>query len=140
MIPGNVYSSYKKQAVTTMTPIEIVIKLYDECERQMNRGLFFMEKKDIENTNTSLMKAMEIVGALRSVLDLDIAIGRDLDALYEYFAHELIEANIKKDTEKVKALLPMVADLKDAFLQISRMPKEQIHMQAMQNSASAVAM
>jgi flagellar protein FliS len=139
MIPGNVYSSYKKQAVTTLTPIEIVVKLYDEGERQMNRALFFLENKDLENTNASLSKAIEIVGALRSVLDLDIQIGKDLDSLYEYFMHELIEANLKKDAGKVRPLLPMLGELKDAFVQISKMPKEQIILQEMQN-AGAVAM
>ncbi|MDR2558996.1 MAG: flagellar export chaperone FliS [Oscillospiraceae bacterium] len=137
MIPGNVYSSYKRQAVTTLTPIEIVVKLYDECERQMNRALFFVENKDFENTNAALMKSIEIVGALRSVLDLDLQIGKDLDSLYEYFTHELIEANLKKDAEKVKVLIPMIGDLKDAFLQISKMPKEQVHLQAVQNASVA---
>jgi flagellar protein FliS len=139
MIPGNVYSSYKKQSVTTLTPMEIVVKLYDECERQLNRALFFMEKKDYENTNAALMKSIEIVSALRSVLDLDIAIGKHLDSLYEFFTHELVEANLKKNAEKVQTLLPMIGELKDAFLQISRMPKEQIHLQAMQNASAGAA-
>jgi flagellar protein FliS len=139
MIPGNVYSNYKKQAVTTLTPMDIVIKLYDECERQLNRALFFLGNKDLENTNASLSKSIEIVGALRSVLDLDLPIGRDLDSLYEYFMRELIEANLKKNAEKVKEMLPMIAELKDAFLQISKMSKEQIVVQEMQN-AGALAM
>ncbi|MCL2696763.1 MAG: flagellar export chaperone FliS [Oscillospiraceae bacterium] len=138
MIPGNAYSSYKRQAVTTLTPIEIVVKLYDECERQLNRSLFFLENRDLENTNAALSKAIEIVGALRSVLDLDLAIGKDLDSLYEYFMRELIESNLKKDAEKVKTLLPMIGELKDAFLQISKMPKEQVNLQAMQNASMAM--
>ena len=134
------YASYKKQSVTTLTPIEIVVKLYDECERQLNRALFFLDNKDLENTNAALMKSIDIVGALRSVLDLDLKIGRDLDSLYEYFMRELIEANLKKDKEKVKTLIPMIGDLKEAFAEISKMPREQIQLQAMQNTAAAAAM
>jgi flagellar protein FliS len=118
--------------------MDIVIKLYDECERQLNRGIFFMIKKDLENSTASLSKAIEIVSALRSVLDLDLPIGKDLDSLYEYFMRELVDANLKKDSEKIKTLLPMIGDLKDAFQQISRMPKEQIILQEMQNAAVAM--
>jgi len=133
---GNAYSAYKKQTITTLTPMEIVVKLYDECERQMNRALHFIENKDYENTNNALMKSIEIVGALRSVLDMDIPMGKDLDALYEFFTRELVAANLKKDAEKIRTLLPMIAELKDAFTQISKMPKDQIMMQATQNAAA----
>jgi len=133
---GNAYSNYKRQTVTTLTPMEIVVKLYDECERQMNRAVYFIENKDYESTNTALMKAIEIVGALRSVLDMALPMGKDLDALYEFFTRELVAANLKKDADKVNTLLPMIGELKDAFTQVSKMPKEQINMQAMQNSAA----
>ena len=133
MITANAYSSYKKQSVTTLTPIEIVVKLYDECERQMNRAVHFIGLKDYESTNTALLKSIEIVGALRSVLDMQIPMSKNLDSLYEYFTRELIEANMKKDDEKVRVLLPMISELRDAFSQISKMPKEQINLQAAQN-------
>ncbi|MCL2077458.1 MAG: flagellar export chaperone FliS [Oscillospiraceae bacterium] len=137
MISGNAYSNYKKQSITTLTPIEIVVKLYDECERQMNRGVYFIDSKDYAGANTSLMKSIEIVGALRSVLDMDIEMSKGLDSLYEYFTRELIAANLKKDAEKVKTLLPMIGELKDAFSQISKMPREQINLQMTQSSAVA---
>jgi flagellar protein FliS len=137
MVMGNAYTSYKKQSVLTMTPMEIVVKLYDECERQMNRAVHFIGNKDYENTNAALMKSIEIIGALRSVLDMALPMGKDLDALYEYFTRELISANLKKDAEKVKTLLPMIGELKDAFSQISKMPKEQISLQAANNAAAA---
>jgi flagellar protein FliS len=135
---GNAYTSYKKQSITTLTPMEIVVKLYDECERQMNRAVHFINNKDYENTNTALTKAIEIIGALRSVLDMALPMGKDLDSLYEFFTRELIAANIKKDAEKLGILLPMIGELKDAFSQVSKMPKEQINLQAAQNAATAI--
>ena len=130
----NAYSSYKRQSVTTMTPMDIVVKLYDECERQLNRAVYFIENKDYAGANTSLMKAIDIIGALRSVLDMDIEMSKGLDSLYEFFTHEIIEANLKKDAEKIKTVLPMIGELKDAFTQISRMPKDQVSIQAAQNT------
>ncbi|MCM1298572.1 MAG: flagellar export chaperone FliS [Firmicutes bacterium] len=129
----NPYSAYKKQSVTTMTPMEIVVKLYSETERQLNRAVMFIEQKKIEDANNALNKSLDLVGALRSVLDLNLPIGQNLESLYAYFEKQIIAANMKKDPEIVKELLPMVAELKDAFTQVSAMSKEEIAAQEIQN-------
>lgn len=129
----NPYSAYKKQSVTTMTPMEIVVKLYSETERQLNRAVMFIEQKKIEDANNALNKSLDLIGALRSVLDLSLPIGQNLESLYAYFEKQIIAANMKKDAEMIKELLPMIAELKDAFTQVSAMSKEQIAAQDVQN-------
>ncbi len=126
---NNAYSAYKKQSITTMTPMEIVVKLYSETERQLNRAIYFIEQNDFENANHALVKSQDIVNALRSVLDMDIPMSKNLDSLYDYFNREILEANMKKDTEIIKTILPMIGELKDAFTQVAAMPKEQMEAQ-----------
>ncbi|HBH94258.1 MAG TPA: flagellar export chaperone FliS [Ruminococcaceae bacterium] len=122
----NPYAAYKKQAVTTMTPIEIVVKLYSETERELNRAMMFIDNKDYENTNKALTKSGDLINALRSVLDVKLPIGQNLDSLYSYFEKQIVTANMKKDKKLIEELLPMIAELKDAFTQISNMSKEDI--------------
>lgn len=123
----NAYSSaYKKQSITTMTPMEIVVKLYAETEKQLNRAVIFIDKKDYENANKALIKSQDCINALRSSLDMKIPMSKDLDSLYEYFNRQIVTANVKKDTALIKELLPQIAELRDAFAQISAMPKEQL--------------
>lgn len=131
---NNVYSAYKKQSVTTMTPMEIVIKLYSETERQLNRAIYFIDEKDYENTNKSLSKAQDLIDALRSVLDISLPIGKDLDSLYDFFVRQIITANMKKDKAIIESLLPMIGELKDAFVQVNAMPKSEIAAQAAANN------
>lgn len=126
---NNAYSAYKKQSISTMTPMEIVVKLYSETERQLNRAIYFIEQNDFENANHALVKSQDIVNALRSVLDMDIPMSKNLDSLYDYFNREILEANMKKDTEIIKTILPMIGELKDAFTQVAAMPKEQMEAQ-----------
>lgn len=123
---NNAYSAYKKQSITTMTPIEIVVKLYCETERQLNRASYFIDQKNFEESNKALQKSQELVNALRSVLDMDIPISKNLDSLYEYFAREIVNANVKKDKQIIETILPMISELRDAFEQISSMPKSQL--------------
>ena len=37
---NNAFSAYKKQSVTTLTPGDVVVKLYMEAERQLNRASY----------------------------------------------------------------------------------------------------
>lgn len=127
----NPYSTYKKQSITTLTPVEIVVKLYSETEKQLNRAIYFIESKDFASTNTALTKAQDCINALRSVLDMDVPISKNLDSLYEYFNREIVNANVKKDVEAIKKLVPQIDELRDAFSQVSTMPKSEI---AAQNS------
>ncbi len=123
---NNAYSAYKKQSIATLTPMEIVVKLYDEAEKQINIAIVSIDGKNYETANKCLQKSQDIVNALRSVLDMNIPISSQLDALYDFFNRQLISANVKKDTEILKELLPMLAELRDAFAQIAAMPKSQV--------------
>ena len=100
----NPYAAYKKQSVTTMTPIEIVVKLYSETERELNRAVMFIDQKDYESTNKALTKSGDLINALRSVLDVKLPIGQNLDALYSFFEKQIVTANMKKDREIVQSL------------------------------------
>lgn len=126
---NNAFSAYKKQSVTTLTPGEIVVRLYMEAERQLNRASYYIPLKNYEETNKALIKAQDVVNALRSSLDMKIPISKNLDSLYEYFNREIVEANVKKDKAKVDALIPMLAELREAFAEINSMPKEQMQAQ-----------
>ncbi len=127
---NNAFSAYKKQSVTTLTPGEIVVRLYMEAERQLNRASYYIPLKNYEETNKALIKAQDVANALRSSLDMKIPISKNLDSLYEYFNREIVEANVKKDKAKVDALIPMLAELREAFAEINSMPKEQMQEQA----------
>ncbi|MDR0196919.1 MAG: flagellar export chaperone FliS [Oscillospiraceae bacterium] len=121
----NPYATYKEQAVSTMTPVEVVIKLYDECERQLNRAINFIDLKNYAKAHACLDRSGEIVNALRSVLDMSVGeISGNLDSLYEFFFKQIIQADMKKDAEIIRQLLPQIGELKDAFVQISKLPKQ----------------
>lgn len=119
----NGYSEYKKQSLQTLTPMEIVVKLYDEAEKQMNLAIIAIGDKNYAGANKSLQKTQDIVNALRSVLDMKIPMSKDLDALYDFFNRQLVSANVKKDVKMIQELIPMFADLRDAFAQVAAMPR-----------------
>ncbi len=124
---NNAYSAYKKQSLSTLTPMEIVVKLYDEADRQMNRSIVFIENKNYAEANKALQKTQDIVNALRSVLDMSIEMSKNLDSLYDYFNRQLITANVKKDITIINELIPMFKELRDAFSQVANMPRSEMN-------------
>lgn len=131
---NNTYSAYyKKQSITTLTPGEIVVKLYQEVERQLNRGSYYIENKDYAGANKALVKAQEVVNALRSSLDMKVPVSKNLDSLYEFFNREILNANVKKDKDKVDELIPMISELREAFSEINTMSRDQMEAQEKAN-------
>ncbi len=127
----NPYSAYKKQSVTTMTPVEVVIKLYSEIERQLAIGVSAVEeeKKDIPKANAAFLKAQECIDALREALDMSVPIAQNLEQLYVFFQDVIMRANIHKECTELKKIIPMIGELRDAFTQVSQMTKEEIEAQ-----------
>ena len=132
---SNPYSTYKKQSVQTMTPVEVVIKMYSEIEKQLAIGVCAIEEvPNVKRANDALIKAQELLGALRGALDMSVPISKNLEQLYVFFQNEAMKANIHKDATEIKKIIPMVADLRDAFTQISQMTREEIEAQAQNNA------
>lgn len=129
----NPYSQYKKQSVQTMTPVEVVIKLYSEIERQLAIGIKGVEDKDYVKSNNAFLKAEDCIDALREALDMSIPIAQNLESLYVFFYKEIVKANVSKDTTEVKKIVPMFGELRDAFTQVSQMTREEIEAQAKAN-------
>lgn len=131
---ANPYSAYKKQSVVTMTPVEVVIRLYSEIERQLAIAVSAVEEKpDIVKANNAFIKAQDCIDALREALDMSVPIANNLEQLYVFFYNEIVKANIHKECSTVKKIIPMIAELRDAFTQISQMTKEEIEAQAKAN-------
>ncbi len=109
-----------QQSVSTMTPAQLLIALYDKAEQETTKAIYFIENNDLQKANASLLKVQDIVAMLDSSLKMKYDVSDGLAALYEFFIQQLIKANVTKDVEILKPLVPFFADLKDAFTQISR--------------------
>ena len=125
----NPYAQYKRQSVETMTPVEVVIRLYSEIEKQCAIGMDFVEKKNYAKSNDAFIKAEDCIDALRETLDMSIPISKNLDDLYVFFYKTIVKANINKDLTDLKKVVPMITELRDAWTQISQMTREEIEAQ-----------
>ena len=119
-MPVNPYQWYQQQSVMTMTPGEMLLKLYDEVITQLTAVRQFNEEKDYEKSNASLKKAQRIIRYLDQTLDPQYEISGSLSALYDYFIRRLVDANLHKDNAPIDEVLPMISDLRDTFAQADK--------------------
>ncbi len=125
MAASNPYNQYKEQAIMTMTPGEQIIVLYEECIKMLNHAVFYIEeKKDMEEADKAIKKVQRIIHYLDGILDHKYEISSNLHMLYDYFIRTLVQANIRKRSEVLKPLIPLITELKDAFAQAEK----KIHM------------
>ena len=120
---ANPYQQYVNQSISTLTPMQAIIALYDKAEQEINKAIYYIENKQMDKANDSIKKVRNIVSSLNQNLNMKYDISNNLAQLYDYLNHELLQANIHKDTETLKALLPFFNNLKEAFTEINRKGK-----------------
>jgi flagellar protein FliS len=94
--------------------------LYDGAIRFIRAGLEGLKRSDLEKTNINLGKAQTIVSELMSTLDYNYEVSKNLYSLYEYTNFLLVEANIHKDTTKAEEAVGYLIELRETWLQASK--------------------
>ncbi|MDR1277683.1 MAG: flagellar export chaperone FliS [Treponema sp.] len=124
----NALSTYRETRIKTASQGQLIIMLYDEAIKHLDRGLELLEKnsagkKDpgrIEHISKAIMKTQEIITELMVSLDFEQGgdIARNLFSLYTWFNQELLEANIQQDIRRITIIRNMVNELRGAWGEI----------------------
>jgi len=116
---NNAYSravqNYRKEAVKTMSPGEIVVALFDECIKMLAYAKEHINTGNIQEKSNCIIKAKKIVNYLAASLDMQYPISEELATLYEYYTWEMTQVNISNNTQKLDDLIVMITDIRDGF-------------------------
>ncbi|MDR0946533.1 MAG: flagellar export chaperone FliS [Ruminococcus sp.] len=115
MTAANPYMKYKAAAAATMTPVELLLALYDKCILECRKAVDFIENENYIRANASIKRVEDIVDELRFCLDMKYEMSQNLKELYIYYKNVLIKANRRKDTALIESLIPHFTELREAF-------------------------
>lgn len=115
MAINNPYQTYQQNSVTTASPQELTLMLYNGCLKFIKLAKRAMDEGKIEEKNTNLIKAQAIIQEFQITLDRDIEISEGLAQLYEYINFRLIEANMKNDLAILEEAEGQVKELRDTW-------------------------
>jgi flagellar protein FliS len=124
----NAISTYRETRVKTASQGQLIIMLYEEAVKHLDRSLELLKatagsKKNpsnIEPVSNSVLKVQEIVTELTASLDFEQGgeIARNLFSLYNWFTRELLEANITQDIHRIAAVRHQMNELKGAWVEV----------------------
>ena len=120
----NPYQTYQQNYVMTASSEELTLMLYNGCLKFIKLAKKAMFDKQFEEKNKNLLKAQAIIQELRSTLNPDIALSKELEQLYEYQNNSLMEANMKNDAAALDAVLADVTELRNTWKQAMALAKQ----------------
>ncbi|WP_243290302.1 flagellar export chaperone FliS [Bacillus sp. FJAT-47783] len=123
MAINNPYQAYQENSITTASPGELTLMLYNGCLKFIKLAKKAMEEQNIEQKNMNLQKAQNIIQELMVTLNTDIEISKNMIALYEYMNRRLIEANIKQDVAILEEVEGYIAEFRETWKEVLRLNK-----------------
>ena len=126
---NNALSTYKETRIKTAGQGQLLLMLYDEAVKQLDRTLELLElnnsgKKDpgrIELIGKAVSKTQDILTELMVSLDFERGgeIAKNLFALYTWFSRELLDASIKQEAARIMPVRSMLNELRTAWHEIA---------------------
>jgi len=118
--PINAYKAqeaYRHAEIETMSRKEVLVKLYQHAERNLAAAQMAMQNHQIEMAQQGCRKARDIFVELHATLNVEAGgeIAQRLAGLYLWFFGEITEASLRQQPEKIAAILPTIATLREAW-------------------------
>lgn len=121
----NAFNAYKQNSVTTASPGELTLMLYNGCLKFLGKAKIAIEQKNIEEKNHNIQRSQAIIAELMSTLNMDIEISKQMLPLYEYMNHRLVEANIKNDPSIIEEVEGLVTEFRDTWKEVIKITRQQ---------------
>ncbi|MBU4542198.1 MAG: flagellar export chaperone FliS [Firmicutes bacterium] len=118
---ANAYQESKRYAIESLSKGEVVVKLFEEAEKQVKMGIILIEKDSFAKAYNCIAKAQKIITSLNLSLDMQYPISMELNQMYSFIFDKLGEANASRDIQLLQSIMALIVDLKDSFKEAEKM-------------------
>ncbi|MCL1935326.1 MAG: flagellar export chaperone FliS [Defluviitaleaceae bacterium] len=125
MLLKNPYSNYSNNKIFTASKEELTLMLYEGALKFANQAIIALENKDMEKTNTLIVRVQDIIREFQITLNRSYPISEKLYNLYDYLYRRLIEGNMKKDKEILSEVRDFLRDFRDLWKEAMVLAKNQ---------------
>lgn len=132
MAMNNPYQTYQQNTVTTASPGELTLMLYNGCLKFIKQAKQAIQENKVEDRNTNLVKAQNIIREFMVTLNMDIEISQSYMQMYDYILNRLIEANVKADLEILEEAEGFIIEFRDTWKQVIQINRQQQYGQGAQ--------
>ena len=113
--------AYATTQVQTASPVQVVVLLYDGTIQAMKLAQEGMRKNHREDKARFLGRALRVVSELSATLNMEQGglVAKDLRRIYEYVIHELTQANLSNQPERLEAPIRCLGLLREAWQELA---------------------
>ncbi len=118
--PAYAKNAYISVDINNMSPLDLVIKLYDGAIGFLSKAVMSIEKKNRPMKIQYLNKTRAIVEELLSSLDMEVGgeVAVNLQDLYTYMLLELTRANSTDSIDKIYHIQELLKTLRSAWVEV----------------------
>lgn len=111
----NPYQTYQNNSILTAAPEELILMLYNGAIKFCNLASEAIDQNNISKSNDNILKAQDIISELRVILDKKYPVAQEMDRMYEFIYHLLVEANISKDKDKLSTATQFIREFRETW-------------------------
>ena len=123
MALGNPYAQYANNKVTTASPAELTLMLYEGAIKFCNLAKKDMEQGEQGNAIGNIQKARNIIVELQSTLNFKYPVAKEFDLIYTYIFNLMLEVTTKQNQEALEEILVQLRELRDVWKQVMKLAK-----------------
>lgn len=124
MAINNPYATYQNNSVTTSTPGELTLMLYNGCLKFIEQAKRELAAENIEGKNTAVQKAQAIISELMLTLDKSVPVSENMLILYEFANSRLVDGNIKNDPALFEEAAGIITEFRDTWKQVIQINRQ----------------
>lgn len=98
--------NYKQQQITTATPGQILIMLYEGAILNVKKASAAIDSGDLAEKGKYIGKTHDIINELSVSLNFEVGgeIAKELERLYNFMVSQLLKANVENSKEPLQAV------------------------------------
>lgn len=117
--------TYQSNQVTTATPADLTLMLYNGALKFIKQAKSAIEEKNIPKAHEASLKVQNILYELMSSLNNDYPISKEFVKLYEYMLERTIQANMSKDIVILSEVEDLFVQFRDTWKEAMQLAKKQ---------------
>lgn len=125
MALNNPYQAYQQNSVSTASPGELTLMLYNGCLKFIKQARQAIQQKNTQEKNLNLQKAQRIIQELMITLNPEAAVSESMMSMYDYINRRLVEANISNDLAILTEVEEYVTEFRDTWKQVIQSTRKQ---------------
>jgi flagellar protein FliS len=114
--------AYRESEVGGDNPVHLVVLLYDQLLRDLQRALDAFRRQDIEHRCGELDHALVVLAQLQGSLNLDAGgeVAQRLDRFYDLVRENLVRASIEGSAPLLERQWRNILGVREAWLEVER--------------------